>query len=410
MKATTIGYLLVAMILLGIGRDNYACTIAVIGPSATADNRPLLWKNRDVGSIDQQFRFFHPVTRNGRLLHGYIGNFYRSDSTRIYMGANDAGFAIINSNTYNLGDSLLEGIDDGLLMRLALESCAKLADFERLLDSTDVTGRIDCWNFGVIDADGRAAVYECGNHFWESYYATPAEPVIVRANYSLCGGEPRPGDMRFKRATQLLSNAPKSRGITPSYLLSNLSRDIVNEYDNPLPLPYNRSQNGAPAGYVFLRSSINNTNTTSATVIRGVARPENPAFTLVYAILGYPVMSLAFPLWVGSQNVPIYLNGDTIAPIVNIVTSRLSLFYDNPLWQGYGNSRYLLDNYGNGVYSYTWQSERIAISMADSCQTAWDLSPPTPTDISVAQWQMANRLFNSFRSGTAMWVKRQNGQ
>jgi hypothetical protein len=92
--------------------------------------------------------------------------------------------------------------------------------------------------------------------------------------------------------------------------------------------------------------------------------------------------------------------------MVNIVTSRISQFFDNSQWQGYGNSRFLLDNYGNGVYSYTLPAERAAIYFADSCQAVWDSMPPTSMDISVAQWQIANRLFNSFRSGTAMWVKR----
>jgi hypothetical protein len=410
MKATGIRFLLIALMLLEGAGGAIACTIAVIGRSATSDNRPLLWKNRDVSYIDQQFNYFQPVIRNGRQLHGYTGNYYRSDSTRIYMGANDAGFAIINSNTYNLGDSLLAGIDDGTLMRLALESCVKMADFERLLDSTDVTGRIDCWNFGVLDVNGRAAIYECANHYWVAYYATTDTPIIVRSNFSMCGGEYHPGDIRYKRASQLLSDLPKSLGVTPSFLLNNLSRDIANEYDNPLPLPYNRSQNGAPEGYVSVRNSLNNAYSLSAVVIRGIAPYENPQLTLIYATLGYPVMSLAFPLWVGSFSVPIYLNSDTIAPIVNIVTARMSQFFDNSQWPAYGNSRFLLDNYGNGAYSYTLPAERAAIIFADSCQAAWDLSPPTSTEISVAQWQVANRLFNSFRSGTAIWIMRPRDQ
>lgn len=406
MRWTGINYLFMAIALLAMANETTGCTIAVIGRQATLDNRPLLWKNRDVSYIDQQFNYFQPIIRNGQQLHGYIGNHYRSDSTRIYMGANDAGFAIINSNTYNLGDSLLSGIDDGTLMRMALESCAKLGEFERLLDSTNVTGRIDCWNFGVIDANGRAALYECANHWWVAYYATTDTPIIVRSNFSMCGGEPRAGDIRYKRAAELLSKLPKSQGVTPLFLLWNLSRDIANEYDNPIPLPYNRSQNGAPEGYVFVRNSLNNAFSLSAVVIRGIAPYEDPQFALIYAVLGYPVMSLAYPLWVGSGSVPIYLNSDTIAPMVNIVTARLPQFFDNPQWQAYGNSHFLLDNYGNGAYSYTLPAERAAIIFADSCQAAWDLTPPSSTDISVAQWQIANRLFNSFRSGTAMWVKR----
>lgn len=410
MKAVKFKFLFITLIILVAAGNMMACTIAVIGRTASADNRPLLWKNRDVSYIDQQFNYFQPIVRNGRQLHGYTGNYYRSDSTRIYMGANDAGFAIINSNTYNLGDSLLQGIDDGTLMRLALETCAKLADFERLLDSTDVTGRIDCWNFGVIDVNGRAALYECANHYWVAYYTSPDIPIIVRSNFSMSGGEYRAGDIRYKRAAYLLSNLPKNQGITPSFLLNNLSRDLANEYDNPFPLPYNRSQNGAPAGYVLVRNCINNAFSLSAVVIRGIAPYENPRFTLIYALLGYPVMSVAYPLWVGSGSVPIYLNSDTIAPMVNIVSTRIPQFFDNPQWQAYGNCAFLLDDYGNGAYSYTIPAERAAIFYADSCQAAWDLTPPSSMDISIAQWQIANRLFNSFRCGTAIWIKRPKDQ
>jgi hypothetical protein len=39
----------------------------------------------------------------------------------------------------------------GTLMRIALETCSSIEDFESLLDFTYITGRKDCWNFGVLD-------------------------------------------------------------------------------------------------------------------------------------------------------------------------------------------------------------------------------------------------------------------
>ncbi len=377
-----------------------ACTIAAIDGRATADGRPLLWKNRDVGNPDQKFNYFAPIQSGGRLTRGYLGNYYSTDTTRIYMGVNDAGFGIVNSDSYNLDDSLAAGIDDGTLMRLALETCTKLAEFEGLLDSTNVTGRVDCWNFGVFDSCGRAAVYECGNRHWVAYYADQdSDGVLIRANYSLSGGARRTGEMRVKRAEEIFESRSKEE-LSASFILAHLPRDLVNEYADPYPLPYmGRQPDGAP-GYIWAGSTINNVRTSSAAVIRGVAVGENPRLSALLAILGTPVLSLAFPLWVGAANVPLYFNSDTTAPMVQIIGGRLPLLYNCDTLRSYLDSRYLLDSEGKGVYAYTLPLECWGMAQADSCQAVWRTNSPSPIDISLAQWRISRRLFNCFLIGT----------
>ncbi len=376
------------------------CTIAAISGRATADGRPLLWKNRDVGNPEQKFDYFAPVWRDGRQTRGYLGNFYSADTTRIYMGVNDSGFGIMNSDSYNLDDSLTAGIDDGTLMRLALENCTKLQEFEWLLDSTNALGRIDCWNFGVFDSSGRVAIYECGNRHWVAYYADQdSDGILIRANYSMSGGARYSGEMRVKRAEGILRGRSKE-GISAAFVLANLPRDLVNEFADPYPLPFNGTQPDGAPGYIWAGSTINNVRTNSAAVIRGVDIDEDPRFSMLLAILGTPVLSVAFPLWVGSANVPIYLNSDTTAPMIQVINQRLPLLYNCDTLRSYLDSRYLLDNEGRGVYTYTLPLERWAVGRADSCQTSWRTNAPSQIDISLAQWRIARRLFNCFLIGT----------
>ena len=97
--------------------DNHGeCTIAVISGSATVDGRPLLWKNRDVTNDVQKFCYFEPRMPHAETtFYAFVGNVYSSDTTRVYMGVNEVGFAIINANCYNLNDTLSRGFDDGEL-------------------------------------------------------------------------------------------------------------------------------------------------------------------------------------------------------------------------------------------------------------------------------------------------------
>ena len=92
------------------------CTIGVFSGSVTEDGRPMIWKNRDVTNDIQKYCYFEPILPGSdTALYAFIGNVYSADTNRVYMGINEVGFGIINSNIYNLGDSLSRGMDDGEL-------------------------------------------------------------------------------------------------------------------------------------------------------------------------------------------------------------------------------------------------------------------------------------------------------
>lgn len=379
------------------------CTIGVFSGNVTTDGRPIIWKNRDIYNPDQRFIYYKSYQRDGISTIPFTGNCFRNDTTRIYMGANSRGFAIMNSDSYNLHDSLGLGIDDGTIMRLALETCATLSDFARLLDSTNTVGRKDCWNFGCLDSTGAVAMFECANYtYWKfapDNSDTPVSGIMLRANYSIARPNANNGYDRYKRASDLTLEQLSSRPIDVAFVLQSLARDLGNLYDNPYPLPYHRSQVNGPPGYIYdLGCTIANRSTTSAVAIRGVTLSESPLYTSIFAILGPPVLSPAFPLWVGSQSVPYYLSAPSGAPVYNLCVSRKSRLYDNVRAPYHINSSALVNGDSGGVYSYIIPLENLGISQTDLLLNTWGISIPTAADMEQQQSRIAREIFDGFQS------------
>ena len=135
-----------------------ACTSFIVSGKATKDGRPMIFKNRDTGEVNNVV-----VVEQGDL-YRYMGITAFSDKkpNDIWGGHNEVGFAIINTAAYNLNGC--EGKDtdnDGRVMRRALEVCRTLADFEHLLDTLPKPMDVNS-NFGVLDGEGGCAYYETG--------------------------------------------------------------------------------------------------------------------------------------------------------------------------------------------------------------------------------------------------------
>jgi hypothetical protein len=382
------------------------CTIGIFGGGVTSDGRPILWKNRDVANSNQRFIYVESYQRDGIWTIPYIGNVYSSDSSRVYMGANSEGFAVINSNSHNLNDSLDEGIDDGTLMRIALETCESIADFEALLDSTDIIGRENCWNFGTMDEAGECALYECGNHSYIKLVPDINESsgcgYLIRANFSVSGGSQQTGFDRYKRAIELTEDRLINGSIDEQYILSHMMRDLANPYDNPYPWPYFRSQAGGPEGYIFnYLCTISNNRTSSAVAIKGIGPGEDPLLTTIYAVVGSPDLSMAYPLWVGARTVPIFLSRPDSTPMYSYCRARKERLYDNPDAFFYINTKALCDEYGDGFYSYTIPLENWGIETASSLLGDWRAATPPYYEIAMEQFSIASALFAGFQQENA---------
>lgn len=391
---------------VGIG-DN-ECTIMVISGRATADGRPIVWKNRDVIESDQRYLYIPPREYNGQTTHGYIGNFYTSDSSRCFMGINEAGFAIINANCYNLSDILRDGINDGHIMKLALEWCANIEDWEELLTTTGIYGRQDSWLFGAMDASGEAKLYECDNFNHTIYNANDLEDApegyILRTVFGLSGWHTREGLKRFNRAQYLLDHWTDKYPLDVEFILQRMARDFsltCNDYDDlddPYPLPYYGSQGNLPTGFVITAETINRFKTRSCSIIRGVLPNEDPLLSTTFAMLGQPILSLAVPLWISAEYVPYCLRGGEQAPWYELISQRMQQLYPLDVENGdrYMNSLYLLDSLKTGVYSWSLDLERWGLEQAENYLSNWRENGFDVLNVRQGLIQISNVLWNGF--------------
>ncbi len=295
------------VILLAGLLQTEACTTAVISGKYTVDGRPLLFKQRDTHDPNNKFASF----TDGK--YPYVAVISTRDTVRrnVFGGHNSAGFAIINSASYNLNPGL-DGDEkglDGYIMKLALQTCASLADFEHLLDSLPRPIRASS-NFGVIDAHGGAAYYETSDKRYIKYDANDEKTApfgyIIRTNFSFSGDRTRDKGLgRFEVASALFYQASLKKNISYQFILRDVSRSLkhgltgVDLYDN---IP----ENGNKTVLVPFRDFIPRYVTTSVLVFQGVKENESPSQTILWSILGSPLTSVAVPLWVNAKG---YLPG-----------------------------------------------------------------------------------------------------
>lgn len=221
----------------GIQNERNECTTAIISGSVTVDGRPILWKNRDILNSNQEFAFFD----DGE--YEYVTVITADQGAFAWGGVNEAGFAIENSNSHNLPDSINTPEDDGVLMKLALQTCLRLEDFEVILDSTNETGRATPANYGAIDAWGGAALYEAGNYEYTKFDVTDTTDAprgyLVRSNFSVTGDDENIiGQWRHDRVVSLIDSAIADGHLSCEYLYRKVITDMTLDNLYPYPLPF----------------------------------------------------------------------------------------------------------------------------------------------------------------------------
>ena len=174
--------------------EGYACTTAVVSAGASANGRPLLWKQRDASDP------YNVIARVTRGPLSFTGLFPASDSlrTKCYAGINEAGFAIVNNISYNMRpDSLGYDTCAGVTMAAALASCRTVEDFAAMLAGLPRPMNLST-NFGVADSHGGAAYFEVGDSTFVRY-DVPDGGMLFRTNFSLSGDPSRGrGHERFR--------------------------------------------------------------------------------------------------------------------------------------------------------------------------------------------------------------------
>lgn len=286
------------------------CTTGLASGLATPDGRPLLWKDRDVGNRNQEF---HYVDEGGIP---FISICYMNEpNLQYYGGINAVGFALENSNSYNLpafqgGNGWGYGDDDGEIHMLALSTCRTVDDFQALLDSTNEFGRTLNCNYGAFDAFGGAAMFEtAGNEYVRVDAAEQEYGIIIRANYSYSGNGLNNranywGPNRHDRALATWKEAVEDNDLTPRFVYQETIRNLAAEGMDNYELPYPDYYRGYPYGNIPNGEVICRSTTRAILVAQGVQEGERPDNSILWVTGGNQIGSIVTPLWVRAGSVP----------------------------------------------------------------------------------------------------------
>lgn len=321
------------LVMLGGGRAG-ACTTGVISGKATLDGRPLLWKNRDAPSKDNQVVHFS----DGQYACTAVVN--AGQRKAIWMGVNEAGFCIENSVTRDLTQKGAQGLGNGGFMLQALQSCGSVEDFEALLQRTNGKRATNA-NFGVIDAHGGAAIFETSATAFQKFDANDPDVApqgyVVRSNFSLTGSPAvDPSDAaqvaevysggRFLRGCRLVDQALADGGASLAYLLQHNTRDLSDAQGTPFVGSIN-GEIGALPPLLDTSHTISRRSTVSAAVFHGVQPGEDPRLTTMWVMLGEPAFTLAVPCWAGIGEVAPELLGSKTSPLCDAARTLRDQFY-----------------------------------------------------------------------------------
>ena len=303
------------LLLFASAAISYACTSIIVSGKVTPDGRPLIWKNRDTGAARNIMRHF--PAQDGKYAFTGIVAEKSKDPNSVWVGSNSEGFAIFNTVSYNVEPDTLNGKSggNGIVMRMALERCATVADFEKMLQEMPKPWKVET-NYGVMDAQGNAAYFEVGNYEYYKYDvndpAVAPDGYLVRSNFSY-NGRPRiegKGHCRYMTA-EAFTRKGLAAGITPEFVLNNHVRCYANVL---MDLNLRGDENHAPktTGWAYDNDFITRKTTTCSVVITGVKPGENPELTTMWTVVSYPGTTVALPVWeaVGEEGLPVMVRGN----------------------------------------------------------------------------------------------------
>jgi hypothetical protein len=379
-----------------------ACTTAVISGKATADGRPILWKNRDINNTKNEVAY---ITTGKYAVTAQVNSGARKS---IWMGVNSAGLCIENSMCKDLiGKKEIKGPGNGEFMLQALQNCATVDEVGKLLEDTNKSGRTTSGAFGVIDAKGGAALFECSFDKYVKFDANDPkvapEGIIVRSNFSCTGQKfecPPPSDKlgeiysaeRYKRAASIL--LPEAGKVDVKLLLKACARDLSDAEGNPHPGSVNGAAGDLP-DFIPTKNTISRTTTVSWAVFHGVKAGENPLLTTMWVGLGDPKFSSAVPCWVATASVAQELTSPDkkgAAPICQAVNDLRERFYTKDESKG-------LDGVRTEGLEKIWQTlwpledelvERTAAKLATWRETGPDPASMNAIHTSAAEQTLAN--------------------
>lgn len=308
----------IAVVLCAFAPEAPACTTAVISAKASANGRPMLFKQRD-SSVKFNYVDFFSATDSTFAFTGVV-NTKDEERKSVWSGANSEGFAIMNSMSYGFSPLVTDDRPwEGIIMKRALEICRTLDDFEEYIKSLPQPNGLEA-NFGVIDAEGGAAYFEVHDYGYYRFDASDTEcGYIIRTNYSMMGREGEgKGYDRYDIASAKMG--AHQGGFSAEWLIDELGRDPV----------------------------IGRKTTVSCSVIEGIGPEDKKNSSVLWCAPGYTPAAYAIPTWVAAgDRIAAPLKGDFPGSELNELAFRLLDRYFRPqIVEDAGGS--LVCHYENG--------------------------------------------------------------
>ena len=365
MKKIGLLYVLVIVIAVLTVVPAEACTSAVISGRATKSGRPLLWKHRDTGT-----EWNHIEHLQGKRF-AFTGLVNSADEERkeVWAGANERGFAIMNTASYNMKPDSLKYLPEreGEIMKQALGECATVAEFEEFLKNMPQPCALET-NFGVIDAEGGAAYFEVWDYGYTKYDANDAAQYpngyIIRSNYSFSGAQDEGmGYIRYQNAEYLLHKAYATGALSAEWIFSSASRSFYHA------ILGNDALSSSPNGWAVDQDFIPRNSSSASVVVEGVRKGENPDATTIWSVIGYPPCSYAVAAWVKAKDeiADVIAAADNGRSAVNrlAVALKREVF---PISRGNGSKYMRVDVIARAIYAlrpYEVKSMHAAASVRD---------------------------------------------
>ena len=328
---------LTAVLVLVLNQPTWSCTIAVVSAQASADGRPILWKNSDMPEYwHQQVKYFRGENKvgGGYYLLYHDNHFLWAKKMTItpQAGVNRAGFALMVAAVTD-SNLLNETMNyNTRLLHDAVANCTSISDFEQYLNkwSDQHYQYAISANYAAIDAQGGAALFEVhkGSKYssgsslqYKKYDANNGQVTDHRGKElsppqkSFIGFQLRTnansffpnnsGSERYMRAHELLTNLSSQTGRTNRLTARNVMQLVSKDVNGKQPATVDDSNYSTT--YCISRSQ-----TRSGVVVEGVQAGEDQRLTVFWTALGEPSISVYVPTIVGAEDVAPYLYQDSI--------------------------------------------------------------------------------------------------
>ena len=370
-----------------------SCTSVIISGKYTRDGRPILWKHRDTGDLQNAIMYF----RDGK--YEYLGLINSNDQAgeSVWVGYNSAGFAIMNTASYNLiaKDTIDVKDQEGMLMRMALKECATVDEFEKFLQMLPKPMGVEA-NFGVIDSHGGAAFFEVDNFGYKKLDVNDPNIApfgyVIHTNFSFTGDVTEgAGHIRYKTADDLFYEAAQQNNLTVRFILQNVSRSLWHSFTRT-DIRTQYSPFSSEQKFVFFKDFIPRYFTSAAVAIQGVKPGENVEYTTMWTLLGFPLSTVITPLWLcEAKNLPtlVTLNNKEVAPLCDKAMKLKDILF--PVKRNYGeeyiniNALYNGDN--TGILQKLKPLDNLIFDEAEKKLEAWRINKSFKKEIpAFYQW------------------------